>query len=418
MKIWIMNHYASDMFFAEGGRHYYFAKYLKRMRCTPIIFCANSKHNAESVNYFDFRGRWIEKINELTEVPYVFVQVRPYGSNGKERIFNMVDFYRNVIRSGKEYASKRGKPDVIMASSVHPLTLLAGIKLAKYFRVKCICEIRDLWPESIVTYMDGYKKNNPVIKMLYQGEKYIYKKADSLIFTMEGGYDYIRERGWDSSIPKSKVFYINNGVDLEQFNSNCENYVIEDSDLDNDNLFKVVYAGSIRKVNNLGKLLDVAKLIQDKSIKFLIWGDGDELSMLKDRVSHERIDNVVFKGRVDKKYIAHITSKANLNLAHNEEVPLFRFGISFNKIFDYFAAGKPILCDFFAKYNPVITSGAGVFYPSSDIKEIAFGVEKFAAMNKSENENFCKSARSAATFYDYKNLTKKLLNVIDTTIGI
>ena len=35
---------------------------------------------------------------------------------------------------------------------VHPLTLVAGIKIGKKLKVPCICEIRDLWPESFIAH--------------------------------------------------------------------------------------------------------------------------------------------------------------------------------------------------------------------------------------------------------------------------
>lgn len=416
MKIWILNHYASDMYFSEGGRHYYIAKYLKKMGHEPSIFCANSKHNDNKKLYFDLDGTWEEKINDATGVPYIFVKVRPYGINGSKRILNMIDFYSNVIQSGKEYALRTEKPDIIIASSVHPLTMLAGIKLAKHLGVKCVCEVRDLWPESIVTYMTKLKRNNPIIRALYRGEKYIYRRADAIIFTMEGGYDYIREQKWSNLIPKSKIYHINNGVDLDQFEFNRNNCKIRDSDLDDESIFKVIYTGSIRKVNNLGTLLDIAKIIKNPRIRFLIWGDGDELEKLKERVDLENINNVVFKGHVDKKYIPFITSSADLNLAHNNESPIFRFGISFNKVFDYLAAGKPIICDFYAKYNPVILSGAGEYYKSNDIHQIAHGIEQFSQMPHDKINKFCVAAEKASHYYDFRNLTRELLKVIDETI--
>lgn len=416
MNIWILNHYASDMYFAEGGRHYYFAKYLKQMGHNPIIFCANSKHNSDGITYFDFKSTWIEKINTETEVPYIFIKVRAYGKNGKDRILNMFDFFHNVIRAGKEYADEKGKPEIIVASSVHPLTMMAGINLAKSFGIKCICEVRDLWPESIVTYLRGFKRNNPIIRLLYLGEKHIYKKADALIFTMEGGYDYIIERGWDKEIPKDKVYHINNGVDLAQFNRNRDVYKISDFDFGKQDSFNVVYAGSIRKVNNLDQLLDIAKLINNRRIKFLIWGDGDELPMLRRRIEEENINNVIFKGKVDKKYVPYITSMADLNIAHNNESPLFRFGISFNKIFDYLAAGKPIICDFYAKYNPVISYGAGVYCRSSEPNEVALQIESFSNMTEEEQNKYASAALKAAQYFDFKNLTTELLRIIEETV--
>ena len=37
---------------------------------------------------------------------------------------------------------------------------------------------------------------------------------------MEGGYDYIIERGLTNILPRSRTYLINNGIDLEAFNYN------------------------------------------------------------------------------------------------------------------------------------------------------------------------------------------------------
>lgn len=414
--VWIMNHYASKMFSSFGGRHYNFAKYLKQAGYEPVIFCANSRHDAPGC-WFDDTSVWHEHMAEKIGVPFVFVSARAYAGNGRQRVLNMTDFYRNVQKAAKEYATVHGKPDVILASSVHPLTLVAGIRLAKYFSAECICEVRDLWPESIVEYSSRFTKKNPLIKLLYQGEKWIYKKADKLIFTCEGAYDYIVEQGWEKEISSSKVFYINNGVDLKVFRYNREHYQITDPDLENPDIFKVVYTGSIRRVNNLGLLLDAAKEVTDPRVRFLIWGDGDERAALEQRVADEQIKNVVFKGTVEKKYVPYIVSRADLNIAHNTPSPLFRFGISFNKLFDYFAAGKPIFSDFPCRYNPAVQYGAGTDLKEPAAKAIAQGVQDFYSLSTAEYSAYQQNAEKAAEEYDFANLTQKLIAVIERCAG-
>lgn len=411
-NIWILNHYASDMYFDHGGRHYNFAKFLRRAGYAPVIFGANSKHG-KAERFFETDALWEEHVAEEIDTPFVFVRARTYTGNGKQRVLNMIDFYRNVKKAAKEYAAQHGKPDVIFASSVHPLTMVAGIQLAKQFGVKCVCEVRDLWPESIVVYSNRFTKDNPLIKLLYRGEKWIYKRADALVFTMEGAYDYITEQGWEKDIPRSKVHYINNGVDLEQFDYNKEHFRVEDADLDEPDTFKVVYTGSIRKVNNLGLLLDAAKNVKDSRVKFLIWGDGDERAALEQRVREEHIGNVVFKGKVEKKYIPSIVSRANANLMHGTPGPLFRFGISPNKMFDYFAAGKPILMDFATNYNPVEQYQAGIVLDAVSGETTAQTLQQMAAWPEAEYVRYCQSARCAAEDYDFKRLTDKLIAVIE-----
>ena len=411
-NIWIMNHYAGETFFDQGGRHYWLAKYLCLTGYSPVIFCANSQHGAPE-RYWNTDSLWTEKVEPSISVPYVFVRARTYMGNGKQRILNMIDFYRNIKKSAKQYAAQHGAPDVIYASSVHPLTLVAGIKLAKQFGVKCVCEVRDLWPESLIAYgIAG--PHNPAVLWLRRLEKWIYTKADAVVFTAEGSYDYIKEQHWEKEVPQSKVFYINNGVDLELFDYNKEHFRVEDKDLDDPEIFKVVYTGSIRRVNGLGLLLDVAKAVRDPRVRFLIWGDGDERPMLERRVKDENIGNVVFKGRVEKKFVPSIVSRADVNIAHCISTPVERYGISFNKMFEYFAAGKIVLSDFPTEYNPAVQCGAGITVNVVSPANIAAAVDKLASLPEEERRRFEENSRAAAHKYDFKKLTSELLEVIQS----
>ena len=416
-NIWLMNEYASHMLFDKGGRHYNFAKYLHRNGYSPVVFCGNLMNSNMQKRYFENHDLVnIQTANEI-ETPFVFVRALPYSGNGLGRILNMFDFYKNVKIAAKDYAEKNGKPDIILASSVHPLTCIAGIQLAKYFGVKCICEIRDLWPEGIVTYSKKIKKNSIIAKVMYSSEKWIYTKADAVIFTQEGGPDYVREQKWDDShggpIKNNKLFHINNGVDLEAFDQNIIDYPYNDSDLDNRDFYKVLYAGSIRRVNNVGILLDAAKLIDNPKIKFIIFGSGDELDFLKSRVTNERITNVVFKGRVDKYYIPSIDSKADLNLVHWEMSPLLRVGESYNKAFEYFAAGKPVFYTIRPGYSIVEKYQCGRLTEGFEPNDIANGILRMSEMSDEEKETMAKNARKAAEVYDFKNLTKMLIEIVE-----
>ncbi len=414
-NIWILNHYATSMFRDHGGRHYWFAKYLLNKKYKPTIFCASTIHNSDEV-IDTKKKRYISCTTD--KIPFVFINTPPYKGNGIKRIFNMMAFYKSLFCITKEYADLYGKPDIILASSVHPLTLVAGIKIAKKMAIPCICEIRDLWPEGFIAY-GLLKQNNLLARILYHGEKWIYKKADKLIFTMEGGKDYIVEKGWDKvsggPIDLDKVYHINNGVDLDVFNYNRENYQIEDPDLENDSIFKVIYTGSIRMVNKVALLLDAAKILQEKGvedIKFLIWGDGNERKQLEVRVKEENLTNVSFKGRVDKKYIPYITSRSQLNIALGENLPLYSFGGSLNKMFDYFAAGKPVLFTFKLGYSIIDRYGAGLELSESSPMKIVESILYFKNLSEEQYSGYCENAKRAAKEYNFEKLTERLIDVI------
>ena len=410
-SIWILNHYAGSMLFERGGRHYALAKYLKRSGYEPVIFCCNAMHTEQKCHLPDADALWQERTEESAGFPFVFVKARTYSGNGASRVLNMADFSRNVQKAGKQYATVHGKPDVILASSVHPLTLLAGEKLAKYFGVPCICEIRDLWPESIVQY-SRFSRKNPVIRLLYRGERYLYKRANALVFTVEGAYDYILEHGWQNVISREKVFYINNGVDAEQFRENREQYRVEDADLEREDVVKIIYAGSIRKANDIDLLLDVAKRTADLPVRYLIWGDGDQRERLQKRLVDEHIDNLVFKGRVNKTFVPYITSRADINYLDVFQDDIARFGISPNKLFDYVAAEKPILMAFSGKYNPLRDYSSGLVCGVTT-DSIAAKVREYFTLTEEQKTQMAEDSARAAKRFDYATHAAALAEILE-----
>lgn len=411
-NIWIWNHYATSMYKDHAGRHYWFAENLLKKGYKPTIFCASTIHNSKEVIE---TGSDIYTTDETNGVSFVFVKTPQYLDNGRQRIKNMYSFYKKLFSVSKEYAEQHGKPDVILASSVHPLTLVAGIKVARKLRVPCICEVRDLWPESIVAY-GALKRNSVLAKVLYQGEKWIYKNADSIIMTWEGGKEYILDKKWDNQFNLNKVKHISNGVVIDTFDKNSEEFKLIDSDLDNKDYKNIVYAGSIRQVNNLGMLLDAAKIIKNQGkedIRFLIYGSGDERELLQKRCKEEGINNVLFKGKVEKKYVPSILKKSYINILHNSSTSLDKYGQSQNKFFEYLAAGKCIVQTYTTGYSICEKFNCGISAPVQNAEEIAKAII-VASNDESQNKLMGENARRAAFQFDFKILTEELINIVET----
>jgi len=317
----------------------------------------------------------------------------------------------------KAIAKQNGKPDTIIASSPHLLTLIAGIRIARRYKVPCICEVRDLWPESIFVH-GSLKKQSLLGKVLQLIEKWIYKNSDKLIFTIPGGYDYITDQGWDSVIPREKCFNVNNGIDLQEFDYNKNHYTICDDDLCNNDVFKVIYAGSIRKVNNLRIIIDVARELRDNDkVKFLIWGGGNELEELRKIVESEKLNNIVLKGYVKRQYIPYILSKSGITLSHYKDVSIYKYGTSQNKSFEYLASGKPVLYTFMPKHDIITETNSGLTIEKQTTDNIKNAVNAFyyIALNKKDLYNeMCGNARGAAERFDYMMLSKRLIEIIES----
>ena len=403
-KIWIVNHYGEPPTVGKYTRHYKFALKLIARGYDVKIFAASAIHRTNT-NYTCNERDFLEK--EINGVPFVFVKTCNYMGNGQKRIKNMIQYATRILRVAKNFE----EPNVIYSSSPHPLTWLSGYILSKRYNAKFIAETRDLWPETLVA-MGRIKRNSIPAKILYSLEKFIYKRADKLIFTFPGGKDYVRSRGLDVS----KVRYINNGVDIDEFNDNKLNCIFEDEDLNDNNTFKILFTGAIGKANAIYRIVDIAKIFIDKGIKnirFYIFGDGPERQYLENYIIENKITNVVFKGKVDKKYIPNILSKSNLNIFCLEYLPnLFKYGLSPNKMFEYFASGKPIISNVECGYDMLKKYNCGITVNGGSAEALAEGILKFYNMPKEEYDTYCANALKAAKDFDYKILTDKLEKVI------
>lgn len=403
--IWILNHYVNPGGVGVGERHIKFSNNLIERGYNVRIFSASTLHN-EDKNLINNKSKYIIFTSEKTEI--VFIRARSYIGNGIKRVLNMFDYAIRIISVTKNFDDER--PDVIYASSAHPLTWISGYRLSKRYNSKFIAETRDLWPETLVA-MEKISHNSIPAKILYRLEKYVYKKADKLLFTFPGGKDYVENIGIDTS----KVRYINNGIDLEDYKSNIKEFIYDDSDLNN-NKYKVLFTGSIGKANAIDRIIDAAAILNVKgytNIEFLIYGDGTEKENLQEYVKSNKMKNVKFKGRVQKKYIPNILSKGDLNLFCLEYLPnLFKYGLSPNKMFDYFASGHPIVSNVECGYDMLEEYNCGFTVKGGSAEALAEGILKFYNMPKEEYDVYCQNALKAAQDFDFKVLTDKLEKVI------
>ena len=411
-NIWIVNHTAIPPELGGLNRHYYFSKYLCNADYQVRIITASAIHNTD-VNFIGPKEKQPVKEKKFGEVVYSFIKTTSYAGNGLARIKNMIEFPYRFLRTYKRFE----KPDVIYTSSPSPFAAAAAVRVAKKLKVPVVVEIRDLWPESIVAYQQRSRKS-PVIWAMYHLEKWLYRRADRLIFTMEGGADYIREKHWEHAVDLSKVENINNGVDISEYKENLK-LTFQDADLEDADTFKVVYTGSVRQANKLDVVLDTAKLLKDTypDIRFLIWGDGNRRAALEKRCKAEDIRNVVFKGHVERKYIPAILTKGDANLIHINslgEGGVMRFGCSPNKLFDYMASGKLVLSNFSPNYDLIKRYECGVVSETPEPGALARVILDVYNMPKDEYKRLCDNAIRAACDYDYRLLAQKLDGIIQS----
>ena len=411
MRIWLINHYAVPTKYYPLPRPATFARHLMRAGHDVTIFAASTVHNA-SLNLITDGSLYKE--DTVEGIHYVYVRDVGYEGSTVRRILNMFLFPLRLGRVCRHFE----KPDVILAVSATPMACMKGLKLARKYGCKGIAEIADLWPESFVAY-GLTSKHSLALKLMYAYEKKLYTRANAIVFTMEGGRDYIIGKGWGSNsggpVELSKIYHINNGVDLEAFAYDREHAAFPDPDLDDPSIFKAVYTGAIRKVNDLSILIDTAEALKRRGrrdIRLLLFGDGDEKAALEQAAKERKLSNIVFKGKVSKQKVPYILSRADLCLLHWKPTPIAKFGMSMNKEFDYFASGKPVLANNRTAYDLIERFHCGRSENLTDAGAYAEAICRFADMEPEKRLEYGSNARNAAREYDFAKHTQTLLRIM------
>ena len=409
-SIWILSHYSADPRYNTGYRYYNWAKELVSRGYEVYIFCASTIHNTD-INIIETNQKYL--INDYENIHYVYVKCSDYSGNGIKRILNMLEFSFNLNKVYK----KIGVPDIVLGRLPHVWCGNVAYKISRRYNTPLILDIADLWPEGFVEHLN-ISKNNILIKYYNYLEHRMYKRANALIFSMAGCKELLKDKKWND-IDINKVFHINMGVDLKQFDFNKENYTYTYPELENKDLFKVTYCGSIRLINHVQILCDAAKILRDRNIDnvfFSIHGFGDKEKELKKYCEDNALTNIKFYGKIDKKNIPYVLSHSDVNVLSYHETPLYKYGGSMSKMFEAFASGKPVLSNVHMGYSLIDEYKCGLVSDKNNGEEIAETIIKFMSYDKDKLDEMGKAARRCAEDYDQPQLVDKLEEVINFVV--
>ena len=401
--IWIVNYYTSS------PSHVYNTRYLELANAFLVSGFKVITFNSNLSDCIDFKGKFKDKW--YNQYRFVHVKTPHHEGNGFRRMWSIFCFAIRIYL----YRGRFPKPNVIL-HNLHTPFDYPICWVAKRYHAKYIAEVWDMWPEDFVTF-GLMKKNSLAMKFAYRLERSLYEKADDVIFTFEGGFDYIRRKGWTTdsggTIVPTKIHYINNGVNIERFDHDCIMHPREDEDLNNQDYFKIIYLGSIRLVNHVKELIDAASLLQNNpKYRFIIFGDGNERPELEQYVKEKGITNVIFKEKhIPFEEVAWVVSQATVNIM-NYQKNFGIHGVSSGKMFQYFAAGKPILCNIKLNYSEISRNNIGIDRDIDTPEQYADAIRELAEQSKEEYDAMCKRVRETAQKFDYKVLAEQELKVI------
>jgi glycosyltransferase involved in cell wall biosynthesis len=244
--------------------------------------------------------------------------------------------------------------------------LLARLKGAPF-----LFEVRDLWPEFAIAV--GVLRNPLLIRASLWLEKFLYRRADQVMVNSPGYLAHVRERG------AKQVELLPNGADPDMFEPNADGATFR-KEHGLEGKFVVLYAGAHGISNDLQVALEAARqLSNDDRICFVFVGAGKEKANLVARAQELSLTNVLFVPPVPKTEMGLAMAAADACLAILKPLEAYKTTYP-NKVFDYMAAGRPVLLVIDGVIRQVVEqAGAGIFIPPGDPGALAEAVRCLAA---------------------------------------
>ncbi len=404
-NIWIVNHYAIKSEQTGPTRTIDIAKELNKKGHNVTIFSSSFSHYTKK--YVDNIKSTREEIHE--GVKFIWIKTPQYRKNDLKRVINILVFTIKLFF----VLPRNSKPDVIVGSSIHPFGCLAALIISKFKKTNYYLEIRDLWPQTLID-MGLLSYNNIISKFLRLLEKILYNSAKKIIILLPDADKYIYNLDQKFA---NKIVYIPNGVSLEKFDKNKKIFkksIIEKNNLNNK--FIVMYTGAHGLVNKLDIIIKAAIKIQKKrlnDIHFVFIGDGPQKDKLIEMSSNYNISNVTFEDSVEKNYIPYILSEANINIITIADSPLYKYGISPNKLFDYFASSKPIIMSGNVSNDLVSIAKSGITVEPENPQKLADAIIK---MRNMPQEDLNEMGRNGRKYVEKNHEIKILAEKFEQTI--
>jgi glycosyltransferase involved in cell wall biosynthesis len=284
--------------------------------------------------------------------------------------------------------------------------MLARLKGAKF-----LFEVRDLWPQFAIAV--GVLKNPVLIRLLNWVERFLYRRADQIIVNSPGFVTHIQNLG------ARNVELVPNGADPAMFNP-------ADSGVEFRKLhgfgdkFIAIYAGAHGMSNDLGVVLNAAQRLKGDpaatNIQIVLLGDGKDKSDLQRRAQEIGLTNLTFLPSVPKQEIPAALAAADACIAILK--PLDEYKTTYpNKVFDYMAAGRPVVLAIDGVIRKVVEDGeCGIFVEPGDATALAEAILKLAGNPTTSRGMGLNGRRYLEENFSRDKIAKRLINLFEELI--
>lgn len=404
-SIWYVHPYAGGPGVGRYDRPFYLAQHWQALGRRCVVLTAAQHHLLDTP-----RAHGVEQIAGVT---YDFIDTPAYVGNGLGRLRNMAAFTLQLARQGDRLVRRHGHPAMIIASSPHPYAWLAVHHLARRFQARAVFEVRDLWPLSLVE-LAGVSPRHPLVRVTGWLESHAYRSADAVVSLLPNTLEHMRSLGLDPA----RWHFIPNGIEDAPAPAASQGLActILARQWRAEGRTVIVYAGALGRPNQVESLVQAMALQRDagQQSAAVIVGRGERVEYLRQLVTQLRLDDrVAMFDQIPKKDVLSLLCEASAGYISLRPEPLFRFGVSPNKLFDYMLASLPVLFAVRAGNDPVAEAACGVSVDPGDPQAISAGITQLAMLT--ENARLAMGERGRTYVvqrHGYRQLAENYLRLL------
>jgi glycosyltransferase involved in cell wall biosynthesis len=354
---------------AGGTRHHEFARYLAAhghqitVVTSPVSYLSGDELSPS--------GRLASPKKTEKEVDARVTILRAYNYPALHKSFiHRALFFISFMVSSFWTGLGVKNVDVVWGTSPPIFQGITAWALARLKGAKFLFEVRDLWPQFAIAV--GVLKNPLLIRLSLWLERFLYRRADRVIVNSPGYLNHVSERGARS------VDLVPNGADPDMFDPSATGETFRTRHRLADK-FIVLYAGAHGMSNDLGVVLEAARLLagSNPEVQIVFLGDGKEKARLQEQAAG--LANVLFLPPIPKTEMAEALAGADAGIAILKPIEEYKTPYP-NKVFDYMAAGRPVVLAIDGVIRQVVeAAGCGLFVRPGDPSALAEAIRSLAA---------------------------------------
>ncbi len=325
------------------------------------------------------------------------IKVHPRGHNALGLLRNCVDY---VVAGNRWVKNCTEKYDAVFVFEVSPVTVgLPAVTYKKKFGTPIFFNLQDLWPENVHEVLG--LRFPPLTWAINKIVDKIYTNSDKILCASTGFVQNLKARG----VAEEKLVF------WPQFCPEPNFEGTEKPAIYSDEHFNIVFTGNIGDAQGLDLMIETAKELKGRGIRWHLVGDGRAKERLQKLAEeYQVIDEVHFIGRVSEEeancYV-HFSDCAYLSFTNN---PLFNMTLP-AKLQTYLACGAPILAAAGGESAALIETAQCGIASLPQLNELTAAVEKMLALSSEEKNAF---SQNATKYYQANFTLRQLVDTLES----